>query len=85
MSAAVIVATVPVNAGTAATGERFVVVGARVVVDAGGGRVVDVVVFACGARVVVLDDARDTVLSLPALLHAPATTSSNAANAPARR
>ena len=81
-----IVATVPVNAGAAATGGGVVVVGASVVVEAGG-RVVDVAdaVVACGARKAVLDDARRTVLSVPELLHALVTTSSNTANAPARR
>jgi len=83
MSAAVIVETVLEKADSGTIGFGGVVVGASVVVEAGGGRVVDVI----GARVgaVVVTRRGRTVLSVPELLHAAITTSSNTANALAPR
>jgi hypothetical protein len=79
----VIAATVPVNAGRAATEGGVVVVGASVVVV-----VKAAVVVVVAARVVDvvgdLDGCR-TVLSLPDDPQAPVVTRINTANAPARR
>ena len=83
-----IVATVPVNAGTGATEAGVVVVGASVVVVVEVAGVVDVVVAARVVDVagVVGDlDCCRPVLSVPDDPHAPVITRITTANAPTRR